>query len=212
MKDSECTSVRQLLALRPADWDENERRRAEEHLAACTQCAELSRAYMAQDRALQTLPAAGLGESARQKLFSRLEREKQPRMVRPRLVWALGAILGVVILVAVALAVNFLVRQGDWGWNAQKNDPTMGPTQVTMPAPTITPTTSLTPTPMGENGWPLATRTYPPGSPSEVSGGRLAGTANSLVAFQTSVGATHTSPRQGPPDLYRNGARPSGVR
>ena len=52
MKHRSCFSVQQLLSLRPADWDDDERRQVVAHLATCTQCEKLSRVYAAQDRAL----------------------------------------------------------------------------------------------------------------------------------------------------------------
>jgi hypothetical protein len=179
MKSNACASVQELLALRPADWDGSERRQVEEHVAICTECAGVARAYAAQDRALQSLPQAGLDVSARQQLLARLEREKRPRETHSRLSWVVGAVLSAMVLVAISLAVNFLVGQGGWAWGPQKNGPTTGPTQVTMPSPTITPTTSLTPTPVGEKGWPVTTQTYSPGE--------LTGTASSLLASQPSV-------------------------
>ena len=35
---SACEQVRMLLALRPEDWGEDERRQVESHLAACAAC------------------------------------------------------------------------------------------------------------------------------------------------------------------------------
>jgi anti-sigma factor RsiW len=151
MKHRECTSVRDLLALRPADWDESERQRAEEHLSACAECASLSRAYAAQDQALQELPAAGLGEAGRQRLFSRLELERTARL-RPRPVWVFGAVFGAIALAAILLLASFLLWPGAGIWGVEQNDPTTLPARATVLSPTITPTTSLTPTPVGEKG------------------------------------------------------------
>lgn len=151
MKHSECTFVHGLLALRPADWDESERQRAEAHLSTCAECAALSRAYAAQDRALQSLPAAGLGEAAREQLFSRLEQEKTLRL-RSRSAWVFGAVFGAVALAAIVLLSSLLLWPGAWIWSARQDNPTTIPTRATMPSPTITPTTSLTPTPVGEKG------------------------------------------------------------
>jgi hypothetical protein len=182
MNRNTCASVRELLALRPADWNEDERRRAEEHLSACAECAGLSRAYAAQDQALQALPTAGLDEPARQQFFARLEREKGRAGGRQQPSWVLGAVLGAIALVVISLAISFLIVQGDWTQSTQKNPPTTGPTQATMPSPTITPTTSLTPTPVGDRIWPLTTRTYAFRSPV-ARGQELAGVADSSAAL-----------------------------
>jgi predicted anti-sigma-YlaC factor YlaD len=153
MKDRACASVQQLLALRPADLDEGERRQTEAHLAACTECANLAHSYAAQDRALQALPTAGLEAAARQRFLARLDAERARGTVRPRTAWVLGA----VALAAVALVAGLLLWPGTWLGSAARDTPTIGPTQVLMPSPTITPTTALTATPMGERAGPLST-------------------------------------------------------
>jgi len=146
MNSNECAFVRQLLALRPADWDTDERRRAEAHLAACAACGRLARVYAEQDRALRALPAAGLDPAARQRLLARLAPGRRSGAARPQTTWALGAVaLAVVVLVA-----SLLLWQGGWLGSATENTPTIGPTQVLMPSPTITPTTVLSPTPAGD--------------------------------------------------------------
>jgi len=144
MKHSECVSTQRLLALRPADWDEDERRRTTTHLASCAECGQLARLYAAQDQALQSLPTAGLDPGAGQRLWARLAPGKPA--ARPRMAWGLGAIA----LAIVALAAGLLLWPGSWPGRAGEATPAMSPTQLLAPSPTITPTTALTPTPVGD--------------------------------------------------------------
>jgi len=148
MKDRVCFTVQQLLALRPADWDEDERRQVVAHLATCPQCEKLSRVYAAQDRALQSIPIARLDATVWECLQARLAPERRWRTLRPQTVWVLGA----VALVIVALIAGLVLLPGTWLRSTVGDTPTIGPTQVLMPSPTITPTTALTPTPVGERG------------------------------------------------------------
>jgi predicted anti-sigma-YlaC factor YlaD len=150
MKDRSCFSVQQLLALRPADWDDDERRQVVAHLATCTQCEKLSRAYAVQDRTLQSIPVTRLDTTAWERLQARLAPERQRGALRPQTAWVLGA----VALVLVALIAGLVFLPGNWLRGTAGDTPTIGPTQVLMPSPTITPTTALTPTPVGERDFP----------------------------------------------------------
>jgi len=146
MKDSECAFIQQLLALRPADWGEEERRRAATHLVTCAECGRLAHLYAVQDRALQALPTAGLDPAARQRLLARLAPERRSGASRPQTTW----VLGTVALVVAVLVASLLLWQSNLLQGVAESTPAIEPTQVLTPSPTITPTTALAPTPMGE--------------------------------------------------------------
>ena len=149
MRRAECAPVRDLLALRPDDWADSERQRVEGHLAVCTECAGLARSYAMQDRVLRSLPFASLSAPQRREFLARLPREGRSRSGRPSLGWAIGAIVGVVALIAIFLAASAAFRQGQPDHTSTAVIPPTISTPAAMPSPTITPTTSLTPLPTG---------------------------------------------------------------
>lgn len=65
---NKCTAVRDLLALRPDDWEADERIRIEEHLETCADCAALAGINVEQDRLMVDLPGLRLTPMQREQL------------------------------------------------------------------------------------------------------------------------------------------------
>lgn len=106
---NECRAVRRLLALPPADRSPGERRRVEEHLATCADCAAAGRAYALQDHLLQSPLHVSLTTTQRNAFITRLERQRRSSVVRRRLSIILGAAFGLIALVALAWGVYFVI-------------------------------------------------------------------------------------------------------
>lgn len=104
-------TVRELLALRPADWSAAEKAQVERHLAACPECAATARVYAHQDRLIGSLPAARLTPSQRAQLLARISQERKRLEMRIRLSIIAGATAFVATLVAMAIGVKALLPQ-----------------------------------------------------------------------------------------------------
>ncbi len=102
---SECKRVRELLALRPAEWSADERLRVETHLATCADCADLARVYAGQERVIQSAPRARLTNAQRDHFFARIRRETRRRTLQNRISTALGAAAAGGALIALALGL-----------------------------------------------------------------------------------------------------------
>lgn len=148
MKHDACRTVRDLLALRPADWSAEERGRVEEHLVSCTSCAGMARAYAVQDRLLRRLPAARLDLRQRQQLFAQLEGKNRARRVPSWLSWALGAAL-VAALLAIVLLIALLPGLDGRFLGGAVASPSFAPTSIRSPTQIITPSTAMPSTPPG---------------------------------------------------------------
>ncbi len=126
---SACERVRMLLALRPEDWGEDERRQVVSHLATCAACATIAQEYAAQEpllRATRARPRSPQWEPLRR----RIQRQKRWGAISMRL----GAVLTSVVLVALIIALV-------WGLPPlfeRRNE--RGPSQPAVPGPTATAT------------------------------------------------------------------------
>jgi hypothetical protein len=157
----ECEVVRWLLAKRPAEWSDDERRRVTEHLASCVDCAALARDCAEQDRRLGALPPIALTGPQRQGLFARLEREKSRHTVRSRLSTVLGVVTAFAILAAIVLVASLLLRAGGPGTSPGAG-PSPSPTAQLPTPPVETPYPEL-PIPPWQRDYPLPT--LPPKTP-----------------------------------------------
>ena len=108
---NECKKTRDLLALRPDDWDTEERERIETHLATCSDCAAIAHAYAEQDRLVRAAPRAGLTPSQRGQLLSRIQQERRRNEMQTRLAVILNTATFVVALVALALGLRTILPQ-----------------------------------------------------------------------------------------------------
>jgi predicted anti-sigma-YlaC factor YlaD len=151
----ECATVRRLLALRPADRSEAERARVDAHLAGCPTCVAVARAYAEQDRRPQAGPRVTLTPTQRRNLFGRLEQLRRGQRVRARLAWALGVPLGIAAVLALVVAVSYLLgsRQTPAGMGGAS------PTAVS--SPSISPlavSPAATPLPAFPTSWSISPR------------------------------------------------------
>jgi hypothetical protein len=110
---NECKRVRGLLALRPADWSADERRRVEAHLGACRQCAAVACAYAGQDRLIRDAPRAVLTPAQRDQLFARVGQQGKQEGMRTRFAAALGTVAAVGVLIILVWGFSALFRQGE---------------------------------------------------------------------------------------------------
>jgi murein DD-endopeptidase MepM/ murein hydrolase activator NlpD len=110
---NECKGVRDLLALRPAEWSANERRQIEAHLVICPDCTALAEQYAEQDRLIRAAPRVRLIPSQRDQLFVRIQREGRRREMHIRLSAILGTAVAVVALTALTLGLNVLSQHND---------------------------------------------------------------------------------------------------
>ncbi|MBU1879667.1 MAG: hypothetical protein KJ734_12015, partial [Chloroflexi bacterium] len=110
---NECKTVRGLLALRPDEWSDPERRLVQGHLGTCPDCAALARAYAEQDRLIRATPRLVLTPAQRAQLFSRIQGTTVRRHVYTRLSTVAGTTLAAVALVALALGLLTLLQGMD---------------------------------------------------------------------------------------------------
>jgi hypothetical protein len=110
---NQCKVVRDLLALRPAEWGADEQRQVRAHLGTCPDCAALSRAYAQQDRLIQAAPRARLTPAQRGQFLSRIHRERRRHAMNIKLSTALSTALALVALVALTLGLYTLFRGRD---------------------------------------------------------------------------------------------------
>ena len=128
---NKCTAVRDLLALRPDDWEAEERIRIEEHLETCADCAAFAGIIVEQDRLMVDLPGLRLTPVQREKLMARIQREGRRREVRMTFFSALGTATVIVVLAAFTLALYLLF--------GVEEPQTTG----SMPVPSVTPTAEM---------------------------------------------------------------------
>jgi len=116
---SECKRVRELLALRPDDWDAAERRRSAErsrrsrvetHLATCADCANRARAYAKQDRLVRSTSRVRLTAAQRDQLLSHIQQERTRYEMHTKLVTALSTTMAVVALIGLTLGLYTMFR------------------------------------------------------------------------------------------------------
>jgi hypothetical protein len=110
---NECKVVRDLLALRPDEWDADERRQVQAHLDTCPDCAALARAYAEQDRLIQATPRVRLTPSQRGQLLSHTQRERKRHEMRTKLSTILSTVTAVAALIALTLGLYVLLRESD---------------------------------------------------------------------------------------------------
>lgn len=107
---NDCKRIRVLLTLRPQEWDADERRRVEAHLATCADCASRVNVYSEQDRLIRAMPRVNLTLSQREQLLSRISRERRRYGMQTKLSAILSTVMAVTVLVVVGLGMNFLIR------------------------------------------------------------------------------------------------------
>ena len=116
---SECERARRLLALRPAECNQGERRLAEAHLQTCASCAAISRAHGEQDRLLERA-ASGLPVQLRwEPLLEQARRRQRGRRIGVRLRAVLSYAAATVAVIAMVGGLNALFRQFDGSRSAQ---------------------------------------------------------------------------------------------
>ncbi len=110
---SECLAMRDLLALRPADWSPDERRQIEAHLNACPDCAALADAYARQNHLIRAVPRTRLTPFQRDQLLSRIQKERRRHEMRTNVTAIVGTAVAAVALIALALGLYVLLRGSD---------------------------------------------------------------------------------------------------
>jgi hypothetical protein len=166
---SDCRRVRILLALRPEDCSESERRLVASHVACCVDCAARARAYEEQDRLLGHAVQIDASPPEWGALLARIERGRRGAMVKSRAVTVVRSAVALVAIVVLILGLNALFQhmRGPDSVLPAAIDPTRTPTQVLVPtlastatrAPTETPVSTPTPAPTAT---PMATETPEP--------------------------------------------------
>ncbi len=104
-----CKTIRNLLALRPADLSFAEQQQVKMHLVACAECTALAQVYAGQDGLIRNGPRVMLTPSQRGHLLSQIQRERRRYTMMSKSALILSTVTAIVLFVAIGLGVGALV-------------------------------------------------------------------------------------------------------
>lgn len=135
---SNCKKIRRLLAVRPTNRSTSEQALIEAHLGTCPDCSALARVYAEQDRLIRSLPRAGLTPAQRGQFLPQIHQERKRHKMLKKPLAILGTIAAALVLVAMGLGVQALLKSSQSMPAAPVTQPTaVEPTQSSMAVATL---------------------------------------------------------------------------
>jgi hypothetical protein len=147
---SDCKRIRILLALRPEDRSESERRLVNAHLETCANCAELAHTYEEQNLILRRVAQIDSAQPEWESLLRRICLRRRGWTFKARSGAILRSAVAIAAIVALILGLNALFQQISQPRSVQPaaSDPVAAPTETPTPVPVSTPIPIPTRTPM----------------------------------------------------------------
>jgi len=145
---SDCRRVRIVLALRPEDRSESERRLVASHVACCVDCAARVHEYERQDRLLAYATQVDTPPPRWESLLARIKGGQKGWTIGARAGAILRSALALAAIVALIAGLSAMFRQMSGLPSVQPAafEPTRAPTETLVPTPTLVPTAIPIPT------------------------------------------------------------------